>query len=299
MANSNWDASQVPDQTGKVIIITGATSGLGKEAARVLASKHATVVMAVRNPAKGEQVADEIRASYPQATIKVGTLDLADLSSVNTFADAIIAEYKQLDLLINNAGVMACPEARTKDGFELQMGTNHLGHFALVGRLMPLLQSTQGSRLVVTSSTAHKYGNVDITDLNWKQRKYHPWKAYGASKLANLYFAYHLVEKLKGNPNAPRVTEAHPGWSSTELQRHSGSVSFLNRFFAQSADMGVLPTLRAAFDPDAKPGEFFGPAKFFEMSGYPVRVKSNKLSHDRLKASQLWEQSEELTGIRY
>ncbi|USD39478.1 oxidoreductase [Ferrimonas sp. SCSIO 43195] len=299
MAKSNWDATRIPDQAGKVIIITGATSGLGKEAARVLAGKNATVVMAVRNTEKGERVANEIRSALPGANLQVRQLDLADLNSVVDFVDAFQKDHQQLDLLINNAGVMACPHALTKDGFELQMGTNHLGHFALTGRLMPLLKATAGARIVVTSSTAHKFGNIDFSDLNWQQRSYHSWKAYGASKLANLYFAYHLVDKLQGDVHAPRVTQAHPGWTSTELQRHTGGVSFLNRFFAQGADMGVLPTLRAAFDPEAKPGEFFGPANCFEMRGYPVRVKSTQLSHDRDKARQLWEQSEALTGVRY
>lgn len=299
MSTSKWSDQNIPDQTGKVVIITGATSGLGEEAAKVLAGKQATVVMAVRNTQKGAQVAQEIKQDFPNSTIDVRKLDLSRLSSITAFAEEIIASYSQLDILINNAGVMACPFSTTEDGFEIQMGVNHLGHFALTGLLMPLLKQTKGSRIVATSSIAHQQGNIDFEDLNWENRKYVTGKAYGDSKIANLYFAFELARKLKEDPNAPTVTAAHPGWTSTDLQRHSLMFRILNPIFSQNVQKGVLPTLRAAIDDKAQSGEYYGPSGFMEMKGWPVVVKSNALSKDEAKAKRLWEMSETLTGIRY
>lgn len=296
MSKSTWDAANIPDQKGRVVIVTGASSGLGKETARVLAEKNAFVMIAVRNVRKGQGVAEAIHKEYAAADVSVRELDLANLESVKSFAESVLEEYDRLDLLINNAGVMMCPYSKTRDGFEMQFGTNHLGHFALTGQLLPLLKKTTGSRIVVLSSLAHKMGNLDFSDLNWEKRKYNTQKAYGDSKLANLYFAYELARKLESEGNNPTVTAAHPGWTATELQRHSGLAGFLNNFFAQGVDMGALPTLRAAIDPDAHPGDYFGPRKHFEMHGYPVKVKSNARSHDRDAARELWKQSEELTG---
>jgi NAD(P)-dependent dehydrogenase (short-subunit alcohol dehydrogenase family) len=299
MAKSNWDATNIPDQIGRVVIITGATSGLGKEAARVLAGKNASVIMAVRNVNKGEGVANEIREEFPNADVTVRELDLTSLSSVKNFSDGLAKDYDRLDILINNAGIMFCPYSKTQDGFEIQMGTNHLGHFALTGYLRSLLKKTKGSRIVATSSVGHKGGNINFSDLNWESRKYNTQKAYFDSKIANLYFAYELARKFKGDAAAPKVTAAHPGWTRTDLQRHSGIMRFLNIFFSQGTDMGVLPTLRAAVDPDAESGDYFGPSKFFEMHGHPVKVKSNKRSQDEPAARQLWELSEKLTGVEY
>lgn len=299
MSKSKWNSSNIPDQKGKVVIITGATSGLGKEAATVLASKNATVVMAVRNTQKGESVAQEIKQTYPNADIEVRKLDLNNLASVKSFAEGISTAYSQLDILINNAGVMACPFSKTDDGLEIQMGVNHLGHFALTGHLMPLLKKTKASRIVATSSIAHRQGDINFEDINWEDRKYVTGKAYGDSKLANLYFAYELARKLKGNPNAPTVTAAHPGWTSTDLQRHSLMFRVLNPVFSQKVDQGVLPTLRAAIDDEAQSGDFFGPAGFMEMKGSPVVVKSNDMSQNEANAKQLWDMSEKLTGVRY
>jgi len=299
MAKSDWNTDNIPDQTGRVVIITGATSGLGREAARVFAGKNAEVILAVRNVEKGKGVSDEIKKEFSDARILVKKMDLSNLESVRQFAGVVIKEFDRLDILINNAGVMMCPYAKTEDGFEIQMGTNHLGHFALTGILMPLLKGTEGSRIVATSSVAHNFGNIDFTDINWVKRKYNTRKAYGDSKLANLYFTYELAGKLGDGTSSPRVTAAHPGWTSTELQRHSGMFLFLNKFFGQGVKMGTLPTLRAALDPGAKQGDYFGPSGFMEMHGNPVRVKSNKLSHDQQKANQLWEISERLTGIRF
>lgn len=294
-----WNTNNIPDQTGRVLIITGATSGLGKEATRVFAEKNATVIMAVRNTAKGEEVAAEFKKAMPNAKIKVRKLDLGSLASAKSFSEGIIAGYNHLDILINNAGVMTCPFSKTEDGFEIQMGTNHLGHFALTGLLMPLLKSTKGSRIVATSSIAHRQGNIDFEDINWEERKYNTTKAYGDSKIANLYFAYELARKLKDDPNAPVVTSAHPGWTSTELQRHSLMFRILNPLFSQNVENGVLPTLRAATDENAKAGDYFGPSGFQELKGAPIIVKSNEISYNKVNAKRLWDLSEKLTGIKF
>jgi len=299
MSKSNWNTQNIPDQKGKVVIITGATSGLGKEAARVLAEKNARVIMAVRNIGKGEDVASELIKEFINSEISVRDLDLVSLASIKSFTDGILKDYDRLDILINNAGIMMSPYSKTKDGFEIQMGTNHLGHFALTGYLMPLLNKTKGSRIVATSSVGHRFGNIDFTDFNWENRKYNPSRAYGDSKLANLYFTYELARKLGTGTDAPKVTAAHPGWTRTELQRHAGGLRYLNNFFSQGPDMGVLPTLRAAIDPEAEPGDYFGPSWFFEMHGYPVKVKSNERSHDKEAARQLWDLSEKMTGVSF
>lgn len=299
MTKSKWDESHIPNQKGRVIIVTGSTSGIGKEAVRILTDKEATLVMAVRNTQKGYQVASEIQTVNPGANIKVMQLDLTSLQSIKRFSENFCKSFNSLDVLINNAGIMMCPFAKTEDGFEVQMGTNHLGHFALTGHLMPLLKKTKNSRIVVTSSVAHKFGKINLEDIHWESRKYNTNHAYGDSKLANLYFAYELVRKLKNDPDAPMVTAAHPGWTRTELQRHSGGIQFLNNFFSQAPAMGILPSLRAGFDPNAKAGDYYGPAKFFEMQGYPVKVKSNKLSHDKEIAKKLWDLSEELTMVNF
>lgn len=299
MANKKWNTSLIPDQRGRVVVITGATSGLGKEAARVLSNKGAKIIMAVRNVTKGESVADEIYKMYKGADIKVKELDLANLKSVRLFAEEMNREYKQIDTLINNAGIMMCPFSKTTDDFEIQMGTNHLGHFALTGLLMPLLKNGTDPRIVVTSSVAHKFGNINFSDINWEKRKYNTNRAYGDSKIANLYFAYELVRKFKEDGTNIKVTASHPGWTKTELQRHTNLSGLLNNIFAQHVSMGTQPTLRAATDPTAESGDFFGPAKHFEMHGHPVKVKSNKLSQNREAWSRLWDISEQLTGVSY
>jgi NAD(P)-dependent dehydrogenase (short-subunit alcohol dehydrogenase family) len=299
MAKSNWTNNSIDDQSGKVFVITGATSGLGKEAARQLAGKNGKIIMAVRNIEKAELVRQEILAQYPNSDISVKHLDLSSLDSIKKFAGEINKEVKELNVLINNAGVMMCPYSKTKDGFEIQMGTNHLGTYALTGLLMPLLKKTKDSRIVVTSSIAHRSGNIDFSDLNWEQRKYKTSNAYGDSKIANLYFTYELANRLKNEANGPVVTAAHPGWTKTELQRHSGMFLFLNNFFAQKVEIGTLPTLRAAVDPEAQSGDYFGPSGFSELRGNPVKVSSNKRSQDKEAAKKLWDMSEELTGIKY
>ena len=299
MNNQKWTTTNIPNQKGKVVIVTGSSSGIGFEAARVLAGKEATIVIAVRNLEKGKAAAEKINAEFKQADLHILELDLASLDSVKNFAENFKSEYTQLDLLINNAGVMVPPYSKTADGFELQFGTNHLGHFALTGQLLDLLAKTKGARIVNVSSTAHKYGDIDFEDLNWESRSYSPWKAYGDSKIANLYFTNELNQKLGNAGLDIVVTAAHPGWTETELQRNSGLAGFLNGFFAQKISMGALPTLRAAFDTEAKGGEYFGPKGIMEMRGFPIRVDSNDKAKDKETARKLWDVSEKLTGVKF
>ncbi|MCK8120920.1 oxidoreductase [Pseudoalteromonas sp. 2CM32C] len=296
MSRKPWSADDIPNQKGRVSVVTGATSGIGKETAKVLAQKQSTVILAVRNVSKGEKVAEEIRVDYSDADILVMPLDLSSLSSIRAFSSLFLAKFNRLDLLINNAGV-ACPYDKTEDGFEILMGTNHLGHFALVGHLIETLKKTPDSRVVVVSAGAHKASKIDLDDLNWEKRKYCNFTAYADSKLANLYFAYELKRRLKSQGCNPMVTAAHPGWTTSGLQR--GFVKFLNSFFGQSKEMGALPTLRAATDGSAYSGDFFGPKDFFELHGAPIKVDSSKRSHDADAAQKLWTLSEEITGIKY
>lgn len=299
MSQSNWNINQIPDLKDKVIIVTGATSGLGKEATKILSQKNATVIMAVRNTKKAETVENEIKQKQPNARIDIREMDLSSFESVKRFAEGVTKDYNRLDVLINNAGIMACPFDKTKDGYEIQMGTNHFGHFALTGLLMPLLEKTENARIVATSSIGHRMGNIDFNDINWEKRKYKSSQAYADSKLANLYFTYELGRKLADAKKAIKITAAHPGWTRTDLQKHSWYMRMLNPVFSQGPDQGVLPTLRAAFDPNAHSGDYFGPSKFFEMHGSPIVVKSNERSHDKEAAKKLWEVSEELTNIKY
>lgn len=299
MGEGHWDAQSIPDQSGKTVIVTGATSGIGEETARVLAHKNAHVVLAVRNVEKGERVAAAMRRSTQNQNIAVQRLDLASLASIKAFAEIFANSQGRLDLLVANAGVMFPPYSKTPDGFELQFGTNHLGHFALAGRLANLLHATAGSRLVVVSSLAHKRGRLDFSDLNWEKRKYNAAQAYCDSKLANLLFAYAYARRLKDQGKTLRVTAAHPGWTSTELQRNMPFSGVLNAIFGQGVEMGALPTLRAACDSAAQPEDYFGPSGWFEMRGWPAKVPSNAASHDPGTADTLWTVSETLTGVAY
>jgi NAD(P)-dependent dehydrogenase (short-subunit alcohol dehydrogenase family) len=299
MSNKNWNTQNIPDQKGKVIIITGATSGLGKEAAKVFAAKGASLILPVRNTEKAKAVAEEIMKTTTNAKIDIRSLDLSSLNSIKIFSDEISKSYNQLDILINNAGIMYCPYSKTQDGFEMQMGTNHFGPYALTAQLMPLLMKTSKSRIVNTASLAHLTGNIDFDDINWENRKYKTMQAYADSKIANLYFHFELVKKLKGQKNVPLVIAAHPGWTKTELDRHIGIVGLISTIIGQKVEMGVLPTLRAAIDPDAISGDYFGPDGFREMRGYPIKVKANAMALNVQKAEQLWTLSEKLPGIKY
>jgi NAD(P)-dependent dehydrogenase (short-subunit alcohol dehydrogenase family) len=299
MSQKKWDSNDIPDQKGRIAIVTGSSSGIGYETARVLANKNAEVIMAVRNLQKGNAALDTIKSGYQDADVKVMELDIASLESVLRFAEGFKKNFSRLDLLINNAGVMMPPYSKTADGFELQFGTNHLGHFALTGLLMDLIINTENSRFVNVSSTSHKSGKIDFDDLDWEKRTYKKMRAYGDSKIANIYFTYELQRILEKAGSKTIAVASHPGWTATELQRHVRIVNFLNRFFSQGIDMGALPTLYAAIAPDVKGGDYYGPAGWLEMRGYPKKVESNKLSHDTEIARRLWEVSEKLTGIEY
>lgn len=300
MKNEKWNTENILSQKGRIVIVTGSSSGIGYETARVLANKQASVIIAVRNLDKGNKALAKIIQQNKDADVRVMELDLANLASVNNFAENFQKNYSRLDLLINNAGVMIPPYSKTTDGFELQFGTNHLGHFALTGQLLKLLISTKASRIVNVSSGAHNFGTLDFDDLNWEKRNYAQWTAYGDSKLANLYFTYELDRKLKEQGINTVVTASHPGWTATELQRTAGDVmKYLNGIFAQDITMGALPTLRAAIEEGLKGGEYFGPNGFMEISGYPVKVESNQLSKDRAIAQKLWVVSEQLTSVKF
>ena len=296
MSEYDWRAEQVPDQTGRVAIVTGSNSGIGFETARVLADKGATVIMACRNLDKANPKAEEIRAAHPGCDVEVMRLDLSNLDSVREFADEFRAKHSRLDLLINNAGIMVPPYGTTAQGFETQFGVNHLGHFALTGLLLDLIVNTPGARIVTVSSVAHYMGKIDFSDLKW-ERGYKAQAAYGQSKLANLLFTYELQRRLAAAEKDTLAVAAHPGWTSTNLQEHAPSVKFMNRFFGQEPLMGALPTLYAATESDVKGGEYYGPSGLLEMNGPPKRVKSNKRSRDENVAERLWNVSQDLTGV--
>ncbi len=271
--------------------MTGANSGLGEVTARELAKAGAAVVLACRNTDKAAAVAESIG---PNAT--VAQLDLADLASVRSFAESV----DRVDVLVNNAGLMAVPQRKTADGFEMQFGTNHLGHFALTGLLLPKVTD----RVVTVSSGAHRAGNISIDDPNWEKRKYERWSAYGQSKLANLMFARELQRRLSRAGSKVTSYSAHPGYAATNLQSHTESIfdplmAVGNKIFGQSAEMGALSQLFAATSPDAEGGEFYGPKNFFGTRGYPAKSASSGRSKDTAMAAQLWELSERLTGVTY
>ena len=298
MKPEKWTPDNIPDQTGRVVIITGANSGIGFEAAKVLAAKGADVVLAVRNQEKGNQAKAEILKENAQARVTVSLLDLSSLKSVKLFSDTFLKSQTRLDILINNAGIMIPPYGKTEDGFESQMGTNHLGHFALTAQLFPLLKSTGGSRIVNVSSTAHNMGNISFDDIHWESRKYVPWKAYGDSKIANLYFTNELGRRMQAAGLDVTTTAAHPGYAATGLQKGL-FLKFLNVVVAQSGFMGAMPTLMAAIDPKASTGNFYGPSGIAQQRGWPKQVTPNKLSQDAEIAKKLWETSEELTGVKF
>ncbi|MDH3492949.1 MAG: oxidoreductase [Acidobacteriota bacterium] len=299
MSKANWTTENIPSQQGKVAIVTGSSSGIGFEAARIIAGKGATTIIAVRNAIKGEKAIGQIHEEFEDSDLRLMILDLSSLESVRIFADEYKREFEHLDCLINNAGVMVPPYSKTEDGFELQIGTNHLGHFALTSHLLDLLEATEGARVVNVSSNAHKMGNLDFEDLNWENRNYNKWRAYGDSKIANLYFTSEFNRRNAASGGTAIATAAHPGWTATELQRNTSIAGLLNHVFAQEGAMGALPTLRAAFDPEANAGDYFGPKGFMEMGGYPVRVEMSDRAKDADIAGRLWEVSEEMTGVTF
>jgi NAD(P)-dependent dehydrogenase (short-subunit alcohol dehydrogenase family) len=302
--SEKWTAEQMPDQAGRTAVVTGANSGLGLCAAQALAAAGADVVLACRNTEKGEAAAASIRAAVPSASVAVEALDLSSLASVRDFAERFSASHEGLDLLINNAGVMAPPRKETADGFELQLGTNHLGHFALTGLLLGKLEGCEDARVVTVSSTAHKMGSINFDDLQ-RQRRYFRWTAYGQSKLANVLFARELDRRLRGAGSTVKSLAAHPGYSATNLQSAApplldrAVMAVTNRLLAQSAEMGALPELYAATRPNLDGGLFIGPDGFEEQRGYPKVVNPVKAGRDEATAERLWTVSEELTGVSY
>jgi len=298
MKQQKWDSENISDQKGKVVIVTGSSSGLGYETAKVLANKNATVIVAVRNEVKGNAAVEKIKVENPNADIQVMLVDLANLESVHRFAENFKKKFKKLGLLINNAGVMTPPYTKTKDGFELQFGTNHLGHFALTGLLIDLIKKTPNSRIVNVSSTAHKIGKLDFEDLNWETRRYNKMRSYGDSKLANLYFTNELQKRLTKQSSGVIVASAHPGATATELSRHSPFFRVLS-LFVQNSKMGALPTLYAAVAPDVQGNDYYGPGGFQEISGYPKKVEPAEHAKKEDVAANLWDVSEKMTGVFY
>ncbi len=302
---SKWTAADVPDQSGRVAIITGSNTGIGFGAAAVLAARGAHTVLAVRNVEKGNDAAARIKRASPAATVSVQQLDLTSLDNIRTAADELRATFDRIDLLINNAGVMYTDKASTQDGFELQFGTNHLGHFALTGLLLDHMLEVDGSRVVTVSSVGHRIrAKIHFDDLNL-DRNYNRVVAYGQSKLANLLFTYELARRLKAKGAPTIATAAHPGAADTELLRNMpGGIRQVSQFFwstfiAQNADMGAEPTLRAAADPKVANGQYFGPGGFGEQKGHPKVVASSAQSHDEDIQRRLWTVSEELTHVSY
>lgn len=297
--SGKWTHNDIPKHSifGRTVLVTGANTGLGFECARQLALKKAAVIMACRDMEKGHAAVERISNEFHEADVWLIHLDLADLSSVREFAREFNQRYLQLDLLINNAGVMALPRRReTADGFEMHFGVNHLGHFALTGLLMPALRESPAARVVTVSSGLHMVGSLNFDNLGW-ERGYNRWLAYGRSKLANLLFTYELQRKLESSGSPVRAMAAHPGYAATELQRHAGFFATIGNQFAQSAAMGSLPSLYAATSPDAVGGAYYGPRGLFQQWGYPTRVGSSRRSRDEAVAARLWAVSEDLTGV--
>jgi NAD(P)-dependent dehydrogenase (short-subunit alcohol dehydrogenase family) len=302
--STKWTTAEIPDQSGRVAVVTGANTGLGFWTAAALADKGAHVVLAVRDIDKGKDAAAKITTNNPKAVVNVQQLDLTSLDAIRDAADELRAAHQRIDLLINNAGVMYTDKGTTMDGFELQFGTNHLGHFALTGLLLDRLLPVEGSRVVTVSSIGHRIlAKIHFDDLQ-ADRSYNRVAAYGQSKLANLMFTYELQRRLtlKGAPTV--ALAAHPGGSNTELTRNIPGVikpiaDVVWPLFSQSAEMGALPTLRAATDPAAQGGQYYGPDGIGEQRGHPKVVQSSKQSHDEAQQRRLWEVSEELTGVTY
>ena len=297
--STKWTAEQIPDQTGRTAVVTGANSGLGLSTARELARAGAHVVLACRNLEKGEAALQEVGSGA-----ELEQLDLASLESVQAFADRFLASHDGLDLLINNAGLMAPPRGVTADGFELQFGTNVLGHFALTGRLLGALEGREDARVVTLSSNAHKLGRINFDDLQ-SERRYNRWRAYNQSKLGDLMLALELDRRLRAAGSTVRSVAAHPGYSATNLQSAAppavdrAIMAVTNRLIAQSEDMGALPTLYAATYPGLEGGTYVGPDGLMEQRGHPEPVTPAKAARNEENARRLWDVCEELSGVRY
>ena len=306
----SWSVEDIPAQSGRVAIVTGANSGLGLETSVALAGAGARVIMACRNPVKADAALQTVRSRIADADVSLMRLDLASLTSIRDFAHQFLSEHDQLDLLINNAGVMAIPLGRTEDGFEMQIGTNHLGHFALTGLLMNTLQETTGARVVNVASLAHRWTRgLDMDDLNFEDRGYNKWDAYGKSKLANLLFTLELQRRLDSKSCGVLAAAAHPGYAATNLQFvgpeqegskfAAGFMKIGNALMGQPASSGALPSLYAATADDISNGDYIGPGGFQQLRGSPRKVGRSKAARDEAAAKQLWALSEQLTGIPY
>jgi NAD(P)-dependent dehydrogenase (short-subunit alcohol dehydrogenase family) len=298
-----WTEVDVPDQSGRTAVITGGNSGIGFEAARVLAGRGARLILGCRDRGKAHDAVTRIRAAAPGADVRVVPLDLASLDSVKAAAGQIRSACEGIDLLINNAGVMMPPYGRTADGFELQLGVNHLGHFGLTGLLIDRLAALPGARVVTVSSNSHRAGEINFDDLQ-SERGYRRAAGYGQSKLANLMFTYELQRRLHSAASPAIAVAAHPGLTRTDLARYLSRVMsayyvLVERPFAQRAAIGALGTLRAATDPAVRGGDYYGPGRWRGERGYPVRASSSERSHDEGAQRRLWQESERLTGVRY
>lgn len=300
-----WTAAHLPELAGRVYVVTGGNSGIGLETVRELARKGGHVVIGCRNEGRAKAALDDVRASVPHASVESRLLDLASLASVRGFVAGMRARHTRLDALCNNAGVMALPYCRTSDGFEMQLGTNHLGHFALTLGVLPLLRATGGARVVTVASNAHRFGRIRFDDLQ-SERRYSRWRAYAQSKLANLLFTFELARRLEQSGSDLVAVAAHPGYAATNLPsaalRMTGSrfgeriVTLGNRLLAQPAAMGALPTLYAAAAHGVRNGDYYGPAGLREMRGPPKRVHASRRARDPEIAARLWRVSEQLTG---
>ena len=303
-----WNASDIPDLKGKIVLVTGANSGLGYQESLALARKGAMVIMAVRDRNKGNAACERIKAEIPDAELLVMKLDLANIESIKHVADTYLEEFERLDILINNAGLMAVPLLRTTQGFEMQFGTNHLGHFALTALLIDIINRTPSSRIVNVSSMAYRMGKINFDDLNW-EKSYNRWTAYGQSKLANLLFTIELDRRLKLAEKQTIVATAHPGYSATNLQIRGAEIegakfkksimNLSNSLLGQSACKGALPILYAATAPDVVSSRFYGPDGLLGMHGYPREVRMDPVRVNPVVAAKLWEVSEMLTGINF
>ncbi|MFO7564533.1 MAG: oxidoreductase [Enhygromyxa sp.] len=304
-----WTSADIPDLHEKLAIVTGANSGLGLETTRALARRGATVIMACRSEGKAQAAIDELLADgIERERLELRTLDLSSLASIRSFAAAVSEAHPKIDLLINNAGVMALPYSKTAEGFEMQIGTNHLGHFALTGLLIDRLLASPAARVVTVSSLMHKLGTIRLHDLSW-ERGYRRWPAYSQSKLANLLFCFELQRRLEAARSPVLSLASHPGYASTNLQtagpRMRGAslatrvFELGNRTLAQDAAGGALPSLYAATAGEVGGGEYFGPDGVMEIAGAPRRVKAVSRAYDRELGRRLWALSEELTGVEY
>ncbi len=302
---AGWTAAQIPDLTDQRMVVTGANSGLGLVTAQELTRAGACVVLACRNLDKGARAVEQIGREVAEPCVHLEQLDLADLSSVSDFAERLTFSHDRVDGLVNNAGIMAPPRRETADGFESQFGTNHLGHFALTGRLLPLLTAAPAPRVVTLTSIMHRVGRLRLDDLQMR-RRYVNWLAYGQSKLANLMFALELARRAVAAGSPLLSLAAHPGYSATNLQLAGPATAWerwsllaMNKTIAQSAEAGALPALYAATMPDLAGGALIGPDGFMELRGHPHVTSGAARAYDESAARALWERSEELTGVRY